>query len=53
MDLRITIEDEDRVCRLQICVYQDGSDSEGVDRIEKLIRDNFGVDQEPVENQDD
>ena len=43
MDLRITIEDENRDTRLQMSVYQDGSDSEGVDCIEKLISDHFTV----------
>ena len=43
MDLRITIEEENRDTRLQMSIYQDGSDSEAVDCIEKLIRDHFTV----------
>lgn len=41
MDLRISITDDQGDQLGYIEVYQDGSDSEGAEKIRELIRDNF------------
>lgn len=46
MDLRIEIRDENDDVLCELTVYQDGSDSEGADRIEQYIRNNFTVEEE-------
>ena len=41
MDLRIKITDEDDEIRGYVTIYQDGSDSEGADKIIDWIKGNF------------
>jgi len=46
VDLLIEITDENLDIIREVRIYQDGSDSEGADIIEKFIKDNFAVDEE-------
>lgn len=46
MDLRITIRDENEEILKTINVYQDGSDSRGVERIVEFIEENFEIETE-------
>lgn len=41
MDLRIIIQDENRTVLQSLEIYEDGSDSEAVEKITQLIKDRF------------
>lgn len=45
MDLNIIIKDEDGVVLQQVNIYQDGSDSEGAQKVVDFIKDTFKVDE--------